>query len=67
MNLIRMALQAGADLAGLARAERLREKGALDPQILPSARTVVVVACARRGGGPKSGSCKGFDISVRDG
>ena len=46
MDLITSALDFGADVVGLASAERLLEKGASDPDILPSARTVIVVASA---------------------
>jgi len=43
---LRIALESGADVAGLARVTPLREKGAIEPGLLPSAKTVIVVASA---------------------
>jgi len=44
--LIQLAKKIGADLAGLASAQKLIEKGAIEPNLMPSAQTVIVVACA---------------------
>ena len=46
VDLIRMAIQMGADVAGLASARKLREKGAIEQDLLPSAETVIVIASA---------------------
>jgi epoxyqueuosine reductase len=43
---VRIALESGADLAGLAGVQPLREQGAIEPGLLPSAKTVIVVASA---------------------
>lgn len=46
MDLVSMAMKMGANVAGLASARKLREKGAIEPDLLPSAETVIVVASA---------------------
>jgi len=46
MDLIKIALRAGADVAGVARVAGLREKGAVEPGLLASAQTVIAVASA---------------------
>ena len=51
MDLVKLALQLGADLAGLAAAERIQEKGSMENDLLPSVQTVIVIACAHRRAG----------------
>lgn len=46
MDPIRLALESGADIAGVARVGPLREKGAIEPTLLPSAKTVIAIASA---------------------
>ncbi len=46
MNLVDIALDCGADVAGLAKIGPLREKGAVEPGLLPSAKTILVIASA---------------------
>ncbi len=46
MDIVKLALRLGVDLAGLASAERLQEKGSMETDLLPSVQTVIVIACA---------------------
>ena len=46
MDLVKLALHLGADLAGFAAAERLQEKGSMENDLLPSVQSVIVIACA---------------------
>jgi len=46
MDLIQTAIRLGADVAGLASVQKLREKGSIEPDLLPSAQTAIVIACA---------------------
>jgi epoxyqueuosine reductase len=46
MDLVSLALKMGADVAGLASARKLREQGAIEPDLLPAAETVIVIASA---------------------
>ena len=45
MDLIQVGLECGADLAGVAEAAELLDKGAIASDLLPSVKTVIVVAC----------------------
>lgn len=45
MEIQRFAKELGADAVGVATAKHLIERNAIDPNILPSAKSVVVIAC----------------------
>lgn len=47
MEIIRLAKQLGAVAGGVATAENLIGRKAIDLDILPSARSIVVIACGR--------------------
>lgn len=47
MEIRRLARQLGAIAAGVATVEALVERKAMDPDILPSARSILVIACGR--------------------